>query len=80
MTVLQIFRKGQIKPGMLLKAMKSIPISGTTDQFLIKKGRPYRVSDVDYSEGSLIIKGEGGGLVFLFQNKKGIPLSALSTF
>lgn len=73
MTVLQMFRRRQIKPGMLLKAMKSLPIIDW-DRSLIIRGRAYRVVDVDYStRGMLTIKGEASALVTFRTWPRGWP-------
>lgn len=56
MTVLQMCVRGKIRVGQLLKAKKDMVVNGA---LRLRKGRPYRVIDVDPAE-ELTLKGEGG--------------------
>jgi len=87
MTVLQMFRKGALKPGILLKAMETIP-SSATGQFQIIRGRAYRVLYVlvNLKYKTIILKGEKGTVVSFAALPPGkrfpgiLSWSALSTF
>ena len=56
MTIFQMFRKGKIRPGCLVKCVKDVGVDKAHRVFV--KGRPYRVMITN--ERVMILKSEGG--------------------
>jgi hypothetical protein len=59
LSFLQMFRKGLIKPGRLVKCVEDVTFFGEGRQVIFRKGRPYRVLYADHPK-ELILKAEDG--------------------
>jgi len=65
MTALQMFRKGMIRPGCLIKCVKNVGVDKTHRIFV--KGRPYRVILIFL--GGMTLKAEGGHFTIIWMPK-----------
>jgi len=64
LSFLQMFRKGMIKPGCLIKCVKNVEdFDGIEAYRIFIKGRPYRV--VIVGTAAMVLKSEGGDLTLI---------------